>query len=99
MLGLRTHEGKKFEKFFSLVQKKAAEENSVFFLDFGAGEDTEIDNMIIDDMCGWLVPKSKAKLFEQLFLGKRPLDDWEDYIYWVIVDRDHQPINVTFQQY
>lgn len=99
MLGLRTHEGEKFEKFFAYVQKKAAEKDSVFFLDFGSGEDRELNDMVIDDMCGWLVPKSKAQLFEVLFLRREPLDDWVDDIYWVIVDYDKQDIHITFRQY
>lgn len=39
MLGLRTQETSKFISFFELVQKKAAEKGSVFFLIRGFEEE------------------------------------------------------------
>lgn len=97
MLGLRTQEGEKFEHFFDLVQKTAAKENKVFFLDFSEGNEIETDYMIVDDMCGWLVPVEGADLFEQMFMGKRSLDKWSEYITWVLVN--HDTLDITFKQY
>ena len=39
MLGLRTQETNKFILFFELVQEKAKEKESVFFLDSGDGNE------------------------------------------------------------
>lgn len=37
MVGLRTLEGEKFERFFELVQKEALKRGCVFFLNSGEG--------------------------------------------------------------
>ena len=39
MRGLKTQEGKKFERFFNMVQEEAAKQDAVFFLGCGEGRD------------------------------------------------------------
>ena len=52
MVGLRTCEGEKFERFFALVQREALKQNCVFFLDSGEGHIFENENMEYSDLCG-----------------------------------------------
>lgn len=84
MRGLKTQEGNKFEKFFSLVQSKAREAKSVFFLDCGEGNDFSTNVMEGEDLRGWLIPTEKADAFEREWLQSDPGDEWEDYITWAL---------------
>ncbi len=80
MLGLRTQENDKFVKFFALVQKEADRLGSVFFLDCGQGKIFENNEMECEDLCGWLIPKEKAKEFECLFLeNSSKLYEFDDF--------------------
>lgn len=67
MLGLRKFEGKKFEKFFSLIQKEAREKGCVFFGDAGMGKVYENEHIECEDMCGWLIPQRYVSTFDELF--------------------------------
>ena len=68
MVGLRTWEGEKFERFFALVQKEALKQNCVFFADSGEGHLFENDTMEYSDLRGWLVPVEKAEEFEKEYV-------------------------------
>lgn len=99
MRGLRTQEGKKFERFFSHVQKKANDEGRVFFLDFGDCRDEEFGDMLIDDLCGWLVPVGGADQFERVFLSDGNLERWDDDITWCISSVKDGNLNIQFEQF
>lgn len=82
MRGLKTQEGKKFERFFSLVQQEASKKNSVFFLECGEGHDFETDHLEGEDLRGWLIPHEQAERFEKVWLKGSPGDEWADQIAW-----------------
>ena len=65
-----------FVPFFNLVQKTAAEQNKVFFLDAGEGRDFETADMEGEDLSGWLIEKSQITVFEPQWLeGWDAIDD------------------------
>lgn len=67
MVGLRTQESEKFEKFFSIVQTEARKKGCVFFGDAGQGKVFENEQIECEDLCGWLVPITDADEFQKLF--------------------------------
>ncbi len=70
MLGLRKFEGIRFERFFRLVQKEAAKQNCVFFLDCPIGFENHLETMDCCNLCGWLIPKAQVLKFMPLHLLK-----------------------------
>lgn len=82
MQGLRTQEGIKFERFFSLVEKEAEKKDAVFFLDSGEGHDFENDKMEGENLSGWLIPNRKAKEFETAYIERADLSKWIDRYAW-----------------
>lgn len=82
MRGLKTQEGKKFERFFALVQQAAAKEDAVFFLECGEGNDFSTDQMEGEILRGWLIPNKQADKFEKVWLKGSPGDEWADHIAW-----------------
>lgn len=82
MLGLRTQETSKFISFFELVQKKAAEKGSVFFLDSGDGNEFETETMEGENLQGWLIPLSKVDEFERIWKEHAEDDDFVEFFCW-----------------
>ena len=60
MLGLKTQETKKFEKFIELIQNEAAKKEKVFFLDAGDGRDFETNDVEGCEM--WILDNPKLSL-------------------------------------
>ena len=96
MLGLRAVDSESFLNYFKLVQAKASENDKVFFLDFGQGEDLIIGDMEVDTLFGWLIPKENVDEFNKDFLMNYDLSRWEDYNVWVIADIDCEGVKVSF---
>ena len=67
MLGLRTQESEKFNRFWQLIQNTAALSDCVFFGFAGEGRDFETPDMEGEDFSGWLVPCKDACAFEKLW--------------------------------
>ena len=93
MLGLRTQETNKFISFFELVQKKAAGEKSVFFLDSGDGNELEGENLQ-----GWLIPLSKVEEFEKIWKERKEDDKFIDFFCWVEWFDNRGNIDVRFTE-
>ena len=75
MIGLRAQSDindTKFVEYFKIVQSFAEKEDSVFFLDCGEARDGTIGDIPVEDLGGWLIPKDKADVFNELFLS------WKD---------------------
>ena len=99
MVGLRTWEGEKFERFFTLVQKEALKKDSVFFLDSGEGHIFENESMEYSDLSGWLVPREKAKEFEKEYMKKwGDPEGWDDYFCWAEWENEENP-KISFVWY
>lgn len=99
MVGLRTCESKKFERFFEIVQKEAYNKGAVFFLDSGEGHMFENDDMEYEDLRGWLIPISKVNEFAKEYL--KSYDDpegWEDYFCWAVWENESNP-KIHFEWY
>ena len=77
--GLRTQESKKFEAFFSIVQKFAEERNCIFFLEAGDNREFETDLLEGEDLMGWLVPKELQGEFEKEFNKNKVSERWDDF--------------------
>lgn len=99
MKGLRTKEDKKFIKFFDLVQKKAREVNSVFFLDSGECKDIEFEDLIIDEISGWLIPINISDEFEKEFVSKGNLDRFEKWYTWCIPAIENENLIIEFKNF
>ena len=97
MLGLRTQESKKFEKFMKLVQDEAKKINSVFFLDAGDGHDFETDELEGEDLAGWLIPSSKAKEFEKTWKADEVNDEWSDFYMFAVWKEENNKIVISFE--
>lgn len=97
MLGLRTQEKSKFEKFFAIVQDAAKKKGCVFFLDAGDGRDFETKELEGEDLMGWLIPKEKVDDFEQEWKAGDVSDDWSDFFLWAIWNNPKNP-TIKFEQ-
>ncbi len=93
MRGLKTNEGKKFEKFFELVQTEARKQNGVFFLSSDEGNNKETEEMEISDLSGWLIPDAQAKEFEKIWeksSDSDELDSWSEkfftFAFWTEIN-------------
>lgn len=99
MLGLRTQESDKFNKFWELIQKAAQARKSVFFGDCGEGRDFETSDMEGEDFSGWLIPQEKVKEFEEEFQNGEVNDKWCDFITFAIWKKSGNDITVDFRQF
>lgn len=97
MLGLRTQETDKFNRFFALIQKEAEKQNSIFFADAGDGNDFETPTMEGEEMMGWLIPKEKAIEFEPLWKKSKVDDSWTDFFTWAVWSRNGDTITIKFE--
>lgn len=96
MLGLRTKESDRFLKFFSKVQEKANLEDKVFFLDFGECKDIEFEDMEVDTLFGWLIPKQDSKDFENIFINGKIEDKWNDFYKTIDFDIKNNSLSINF---
>jgi len=97
MVGLRTQESDKFNRFFALIQTEAGKKNSVFFADAGDGNEFATSTMEGEVMMGWLVPKEKAEDFEPLWEKDSVDDSWSDFFTWAVWTKDGESIHVHFE--
>lgn len=98
MKGLKTQEGSRFERFWSIVQRAAQQQGKVFFLDCGEGRDFETADMEGEDLFGWLIPQADADAFEAEWKSGHIGDRWTDFTSWVIWS-DDGGITVDFKTY
>ena len=82
--GLKTNEGQRFEKFFSIVQTAANKRNCIFFLEAGDGRDFTDADMDGEDLMGWLIPYEKADEFEQLWLKNESNEEWDEFFCFAV---------------
>lgn len=99
MLGLRTQESDKFNRFWELVQAKARAQGKVFFADCGEGHTLETLDMECEDMRGWLIPKEKAKEFEKEWQQDQVSDKWTEFIFWAEWSQKDGEIDIKFITY
>ncbi|MBE5813976.1 MAG: hypothetical protein E7320_02050 [Clostridiales bacterium] len=97
MVGLRTQENEKFNRFFALIQAEAEKKDSVFFADAGDGNEFATSTMEGEDMMGWLVPKEKVEEFEPLWEKDSIDDSWSDFFTWAVWTKDGEAIHVHFE--
>lgn len=67
MLGLKTQENQKFNRFWQLIQDTARKSNCAFFGFAGEGRDFETAEMEGEDFSGWLVPLDNITAFEKFW--------------------------------
>ena len=99
MRGLKTQEGNKFDKFWTIVSKKALENNKIFFLECGEGREFEMQDMEGEDLRGWLIPVDKADEFEKEWLKDEVGDNWLNFIIWAEWQKVNGNISVEFINY
>ena len=92
MKGLKTQESKKFENFFDIVQKYAEEKGCIFFLEAGDGRDLVTPTMEGEDLQGWLIPISKEKEFESIWLEDNVTEKWDDFFCFAVWENENNPI-------
>ena len=80
ILGLRTLENMKFKNFFSyFIQREAAKNGKVFYLDSGEGHLLETEVFEMEDVSGWLVPYNEKEAFFKDWSSRTERDNWDDY--------------------
>ena len=94
MVGLRTHEGLKFEKFFTIVQNEAEKKGFVFFLDCGEDNEFEDDNIQCQNLCGWLIPFDSFEKFNVVFKDNNVSDEWADNLAWIVWLMENNKITI-----
>lgn len=104
MVGIKEHEQQGTINYFKIVQKAANDQNKVFFLEAGDGNTEFTEDLYIEDMWGWLIPKEKANQFNQLYLSsdKSILADdspWWDYFLCAEWKKDNEDIKIDFIDY
>lgn len=99
MRGLKTQEGKKFERFFDLVQQAAAKKDAVFFLECGEGNDFATDKLEGEDLRGWLIPNEQADRFEKEWKKSNPGEEWASRIAWATWSGSEAAPVITIESY
>lgn len=97
MQGLRTEENDRFLRYFEVVQAKAKEENSVFFMDFGQCDNIAFKDMELDCSFGWLIPSDMADNFESLYLKSKVDNRWDDFCVWVTPIIESSKLSIIFE--
>lgn len=98
MVGLRTQESEKFNRFFALIQAEAEKQKATFFADAGDGNEFETATMEGEDMMGWLIPDDKVKEFEPLWMSSDVDDDWTDFFKWAVWSEVNGKITIQFEE-
>lgn len=96
MRGLRTPESDNFIRFMELIQKEAEEMGKVFFLDCEDGNDRVVDGMEVCDLCGWLLPNSKADEFEKIWKNNGEDDAWIEF-YGFVTWKEEEGLKIQFE--
>lgn len=80
-----------------MVQYEASKSNKVFFLDFGEYEDVYFNDMEVDSLFGWLIPKEKVDKFKGKFEKEKDLSNWDKYCVWVIPEIKENKLIIVFE--
>ena len=86
MLGLKTQESRKFEKFFQIVQEEAGALKKTFFLECEDGHEKETEELEMCDLQGWLVPSIKIGDFIPAWKENSVDDEWDDEFCFAVWD-------------
>ena len=98
MVGLRTQESVKFNRFFELIQAEAKKQNATFFADAGDGNEFETPTLEGENMMGWLIPDDKVKEFEPVWESSDVDDDWTDFFRWAVWSEVDGNITIQFEE-
>lgn len=102
MLGLKTQESPKFNRFFQLIQDEAARQGAVFFAFAGDGRDLELPDMEGEDMMGWLIPKDRVAEFQpewETENSEEALDRWGDFFTWAEWSLEDGTVRIVFNNH
>ena len=99
MVGLRTQEGHKFEKFFALVQEEARSQGSAFFLDCGEGREFETELLCGEDLSGWLIPLAQADKFDSQFKSGVISEAWLEFVRFAQWSKTGDQVRISFHKY
>lgn len=96
----------KFLRFFALVQEEAKRHGGVFFLDYDGICEFENDEIMCEELHGWLIPEEKADEFEAAWRQDPhiphdllALDAWYGYMGFTMWSRVDGEIQVRFYHY
>ena len=95
MLGLKTQESKRFERFFQKVQEAAGALNKIFFLECEDGHDKDTDDMEMCDLQGWLVAPERISSFVPIWNNNDVDDEWNDEFCFAVWD-DSDGLKIRF---
>ena len=102
MRGLKKQETIQFENFFRIVQEKATEEDKVFFVFAGEGNELVTEELECEDLSGWLIPNQDAEEFEQVWKERLSFDDtarWNHLFTWALWHKENDEIKIEFKQF
>ena len=97
MLGLKTNESIKFQRYFSLVQEAAKKINCIFFLEAGDGRDFVTNTLECEDLQGWLIPMELVNSFTPLWLSDSIPNSWSIFFGFAIWEIKDNNIYISFQ--
>lgn len=97
MLGLKTQESYKFLNFMEIVQQKAKDFDSIFFLDAGDGNDFIFNDIEGENLTGWLIPNTKINEFRTVWELDNVDDKWVEFFCFVIWKQENSKLTVSFE--
>jgi len=101
MLGISKPEmeSNKFLKYFEMVQQEAGKQNKVFFIDTPDGHDFETDDLMLENIRGWLIPADKANEITPEWEIDEVGDSWYDYMCWAEWQLIDGKVKIEFKFY
>lgn len=70
MLGANYEMDPKEVNTIKLIQKEAAKEGKVFFIESGEGHELITEDLWLEDLFGWLIPEEMATVFNKIYTDK-----------------------------
>nr|DAP56891.1 MAG TPA: hypothetical protein [Caudoviricetes sp.] len=95
----RTQESKKFEKFFEIVREEAAALDSIFFIDCGEGRELVTEDLEMEDLSGWLIPRERADAFEEKFRKNEVSNRWDSFVRFAVWEQHGDMITIEFKEF
>ena len=88
----------KEDAFIELVNTAALQRGCEFFVSNGEGRDFETDNLIGEDLFGWLIPVEQVSAFQKEFETNTISDRWTDHMRFAIWHKTDDFITIDFKK-
>lgn len=93
-------ENPRYNKFWELIQKVAARENSKFFMDSGEGNELMTEEFEGEDFSGWLVPLNRVDIFKRNWSERNAhQEEWDKFYCYAEWKEENGFITIEFNRY